>query len=107
MFKNVGKQLQVVSIILFWIFTAASVVFAFVFLYDSGYYFWRAFRADYNAGWFFAFFLGGPIVSYFVSLILHGFGSIVSDHEEYEYPEEKVQGWSGKNVNWLNSQSKK
>ncbi len=107
MFKNVGKQLQVIAIILFWILTAASVVLVFVFCYDDGYYFRKAFSADFNVGWFFAFFLGGPIVAYIGSLILHGFGSIVSDHEEYEYPEEKVQGWSGKNVNWLNGQNKK
>jgi hypothetical protein len=80
MFKNVGKQLQVIAIILFWFFTVASVVLAFVFSYDDD-YFWDAFRVDFNVGWFFAFFLGGPIVAYIGSLILHGLGSIISHNE--------------------------
>jgi hypothetical protein len=104
MFQNVGKKLQVIATILFWVATAASVVLAFVFGIDRDFY---HYRNVFNAGIFFAFLLGGPTVAYFGSLILHGFGSIVSDHEEYEYPEEKVQGWSGKNVNWLNGQNKK
>ncbi len=76
MFKNVGKQLQVIAIILFWVVTATSVVLAFVFGIDEGYY-----RTYFYAELFFPLLLGGPIVAYIGSLILHGLGSIISHNE--------------------------
>lgn len=76
MFKNVGKILQIIAIVLFCLMTIASVILAFVFGFkETGY------GTKFQALPFFGFLIGGPIASYIGSLILYGFGCIVYDHE--------------------------
>ena len=77
MFKSTGKQLKIVAVILFWLNTIASVICAFVFG-DLGDF-------DSDAAVFFAFLIGGPVVAYIWSLILYGFGYIVSANDWRDY----------------------
>lgn len=84
MFDNPGTKIKNVSIFLFWIASIACVILAFVLgferLYHSysfisgGYY-----KTHFNAGIFFGFILGGPLILYVSTLFLVGFGELVEN----------------------------
>ena len=74
MFKEAGKKIKVIAIILFVLIVITSIILAFVFG-DLGDF-------DSDAAVFFAFLIGGPVAGYIVTLILYGFGCIV---ENYDY----------------------
>ena len=77
MYKNVGKLLHGFAKLLFWLTSLTSLILAFVFGFEKYHYHYQ-----FNAGLFFLFFAGVPIAAYIMSLLMHGFGTIVSNHEK-------------------------
>lgn len=78
MFDNVGTKIKKVSIVLFYIVSLACLVLAFVLGFDS-YYLFGHHGVDFNAGIFFGFLVGGPVISYVSTLFLVGFGELVEN----------------------------
>lgn len=74
MFDNPGTKIKKVSIILFLITSIVCIILAFVLGIEIKYHY-----SHFNAGIFFGFILGGPLISYVCTLLLVGFGELVEN----------------------------
>ncbi len=84
LYENPGQKIKTVAKILFWVLVAASIFLAYQlgcahqYRYILGYY--RKFRA----ALFFPILIGGPLVSYAVSLLLYGYGELVENSKNVQ-----------------------
>ena len=81
MFKNPGGKIKKIAIVLFSLSVIASVILAFVFGWTKSYYDGPHFRVSFNAVSFFAFLIGGPLVSYVSTLLTIAFGDLVENSQ--------------------------
>ena len=91
LFKNPGKKIKKIAIVLFCLLVIASVILAFVFGWTVKKDGNRVYDRDFNAAYFFGFLIGCPLVSYVSTLGLIAFGDLVENSQRIKEIAEKSQ----------------